>query len=51
MHSAVARAADIAVRTGNATIVRQVTRLLELMARDLNKLPQRQPDPPHLVES
>ena len=34
------------MRTGNATIVRQVTRLLELMARDLNKLPQRQPDPP-----
>ena len=39
LHSAVAHAAEIAIKTEEPQIVEQTTRLLELMARDRHTLP------------
>ena len=39
LHSAVAHAAEIAIKTEKPQIVEQTTRLLELMARDRHTLP------------
>ncbi len=51
LHSATARAAEIAIKTKNARIIRQLDHLLKTMTRELNEIPAPPPPPPELVES
>ena len=39
LHSATARAAEIAIKTKNARIIRQLDHLLKTMTRELNEIP------------
>ena len=50
LHHAVARTVDLVVQTGNTQRIREVTHLLDLMTRDLLKLPGPAPAG-HTVES